>query len=69
MTRYDTIKPEHVGRSSVRLCGRTWQTSAWIGRILSQDVGKRVYLAGDVLQVENDQQRAERLARKEKNSK
>lgn len=41
--------------------GREYPVSTFIGRILKQDIGKRVYLVGGILQVENNEQRAERL--------
>jgi hypothetical protein len=56
------ITTEHVGKATVRAFGRVWPCSSFIGQILPQDVGKRVYLVGDIVQVENDEQRAERLA-------
>ena len=65
MLRFRDITQADVGRSVFRAFGTVWQTSSFIGRITSLDVGKRVYLSddGNVLQVENDKQRAERLAR------
>ncbi len=51
------IKATDVSRSLIHAFGGTWQTSGFIGRILPQDVGKRVYKVGPgVLQVENDAQ-------------
>ena len=55
-----TLRVEDVGRSHIHAFGQTWPTSGFIGRMLSQDVGKRVYLRGDIVQVENDEQRVER---------
>ena len=43
--------------------GRVWMALDFIGRILPGDVGKRVYQVGGILQVENDEQRARRLAK------
>lgn len=43
--------------------GRVWPVSDFMGIVLAKDVGKRVYLRGrdhDILQVENDAQRATR---------
>jgi hypothetical protein len=57
------IAQSDVGKGLFYAFGRTWMTSGFIGRILPGDVGKRVYLNGDELQVENDEQRAKRLAR------
>lgn len=56
------IKPEHVGKGYTQAFDRTWQVACFIGRIFASDVGKYVFLRGDVLQVESDEQRARRLA-------
>ena len=63
MTENDfiTIGPEHVGRPWIKAFGQTWMTCDFMGRILPQDVGKRIYLRHGILQVENDEQRAKRL--------
>ena len=53
---FETIKQEHVGKAFTQFFGHTWLSSNWIGRILPQDVGKRVYLVRDILQVENQEQ-------------
>ena len=50
ITKYD------VGKMVFNAIGRSWLTVNFIGRILPQDVGKRVYLVGDILQVENKEQ-------------
>jgi hypothetical protein len=56
------ITEEHVGKMLFPAFGRHWRVSDFIGRILKQDVGKRVYkVADDLLQVENEEQRTERL--------
>ncbi len=61
MTRHvHTILPRDVGRPWIRIEDRVWLVSGWIGRILPMDVGKRVYLSGGVLQVENDEQKTAR---------
>ena len=60
MRQYREITEDDVGKSLFAAFGRTWPTSGFMGRILSIDVGKRVYLVGDILQVENDEQRTER---------
>ena len=62
MQRFRDITQDDVGRSVFRAFGTTWQTSSFIGRITSLDVGKRVYLSGDIVQVENDEQFAQRKA-------
>jgi hypothetical protein len=59
---YYTIQADDVGRSLIQAFGRTWCISGFIGRVLPGDVGKRVYLSEDVLQVESDEQRDRRLA-------
>lgn len=59
---YLELTPEHVGKTFIQAFGRGWAVSSFMGRILPTDVGKRVYLSGDILQVENDEQRARRLA-------
>lgn len=61
MTPYVEITEAHVGKLTFEAFGRSWWTVSFIGRILPRDVGKRVYLIGGDLQVENDQQRAERV--------
>ncbi len=63
MDRYREIVGADVGRRFFRAFGRTWQVQDFIGRILEQDVGKRVFLRGGVLQVENNEQRAARAGK------
>ena len=58
-----TIEADHVGKAHINAFGRVWPVRNFIGRILEQDVGKRVFLRGGILQVENDDQRNSRLAR------
>jgi len=58
---YVEILPEHVGKMLFPAFGRQWRVSDFIGRIMPQDVGKRVYKYEDILQVENEEQRTERL--------
>lgn len=58
-----TITADDVGKVSHKIHGRTWLASSWIGQVLPGDVGKRVYLVGDVLQVENDEQRDQRVGK------
>lgn len=60
---YYTMQRGDVDKPALRILGGTWLTCDWIGRILPSDVGKRVYLVGGILQVENDEQRAERIAK------
>ena len=56
MRKFYTITAYDISQSVLTIFGRAWRTSDWIGRILARDVGKRVYLVGDTLQVENDEQ-------------
>jgi hypothetical protein len=58
---YYTLRDRDVGRNWLLAFGRTWLVSDFMGRILPTDVGKRAYQRGDVLQVENDDQRSRRL--------
>lgn len=52
-----TIKKSDVGRPWLKAFGRVWMVSDFLGRIMNQDVGKRIYkTSGDVLQVENKEQ-------------
>lgn len=61
-TCYFTIAHADVGAFSIRAFNRAWPVGGFIGRVMLQDVGKRVYLIGGVLQVENHEQFAARLA-------
>lgn len=63
MSGFYTITAGDVGKATIRAFGRPWAASSFIGVILPGDVGKRVYRRGTILQVENDEQRAARLAR------
>jgi len=60
---YREITRADVGKAHFRAFGRVWPVADFIGRIMAQDVGKRVYKVGDIVQVENNEQRARRLAR------
>jgi hypothetical protein len=58
------LKKTDVGKVLISAFGRKWLVSDFIGRVLPTDVGKRVYkAAADMLQVENNAQRARRLGR------
>lgn len=61
MNTYREIVEADVGKALFKAFDRTWAVTAFIGRIMKQDVGKRVYLRGGVLQVESDAQRSARL--------
>lgn len=54
------ITSADVGRALLSIGGRQYPVSSFMGRILKGDVGKRIFLVGGVLQVENDEQRAKR---------
>jgi hypothetical protein len=56
------LAPADVDRASIRAFKWNWPVSDFIGQVLPGDVGKRVFKRGDILQVENDEQRAARLA-------
>lgn len=58
--RYYTITEHDVANFAIYCFEHSWPVDGFIGRILAQDVGKRVYLRGGILQVENDEQRHER---------
>ena len=57
------ITSADVGHAFILVAGRWRQVSSSIGRILARDVGKRVFLVDDVLQIENDAQRDKRVGR------
>ena len=62
MRLYIEILECDVGQPTFKAFGRVWLTSGFIGHVLPGDMGKRVYQVGDILQVENDEQRDKRLA-------
>lgn len=57
---YYTLTEGDVEQHMLRAFGKLWRVSDFMGRVLPRDVGKRVYQVGDILQVENDEQRAAR---------
>lgn len=61
MKLFYTLTQKDVGRPFLKIFGHIWPVSDFIGRIFAKDVGKRVYLVGDILQVENEEQREKRL--------
>jgi hypothetical protein len=63
MSDFYELKQSDVYKPSIRAFGRAWMTCDFIGSVLPGDVGKRVYLRGDILQVENNEQRDARLNR------
>jgi hypothetical protein len=64
MGTYYTITRSNVGKRAITAFGRRWPVEDFIGHIGKYDVGKRVYLRGNILQVENDQQLAARIGRR-----
>lgn len=60
---YREITADDVGKPTFRAFASVWPVRDFIGRIMPHDVGKRVYLVSGILSVENDEQRAARLAR------
>lgn len=58
-----TITHADVSSFAIRAFGKVWPAVDFIGRVMLQDIGKRVYLRGEILQVENHKQFAARLAR------
>lgn len=58
---YREILETDVGNYTFNAFGHVWLVSDFIGHIMPHDVGKRVYKVGDILQVENDEQRARRV--------
>lgn len=61
---YYTLTAADVGRHTLRIFGRNVPASHFIGQVLPGDVGKRVYDTGDgIVQVENEAQRAARVAK------
>jgi len=64
--KFYTLQESDVGKATIRAFGRVWSVANFIGRILPGDVGKRVFhnATVDIVQVENDEQRAKRAARR-----
>ena len=60
---YYEIAKEDVNKAVIKAFGREWAVSDVLGRVLKQDIGKRVFLRDGVLQVENAEQLAARLAK------
>lgn len=62
--KYYELQQSDVGRATIHAFGKSWRVADFLGRVLPQDIGKRVFKVGDdILQVENDEQRAARLDR------
>ncbi len=58
---FRTITPNDVRRPSFRAFGQAWPVVDFMGEIQPRDVGKRVYLVDDIVQVENDEQFRDRM--------
>lgn len=58
-----TLTEDDVGRLTIQAFGRIWRVADFIGRVLPQDAGKRVYWSTHCLglQVENREQYTRRL--------
>lgn len=63
---YYELRQSDVGKPIIDAFGEKWLVSSFIGRILPQDVGKRVYERGGILQVENDEHLMSRIGSKKK---
>lgn len=62
MAAFYTIQGRDVNKPVITAFGQKWLVQNFMGQILPADVGKRVFKAGDILQVENDEQRDRRDA-------
>ena len=68
MRAFYTITDADVGKPLLRAFGKAWPVVDFMGRIMRQDIGKRVYLVrcddgvSHILQVENQEQLEARLA-------
>lgn len=60
------IAPGDVGKPYIKRSGKIFHTG-FMGGVKRIDIGKRVYLVGDILQVENEEQRDRRLAASRRN--
>ncbi len=60
---YYTITEADVGQHAICCFGKFWPVEEFLGRVLPHDVGKRVYLRGEIVQVENNEQRDRRQDR------
>lgn len=58
-----TITAEHVRDARATLGQEYYAVAECMGRLLKRDIGKRVFRRGDVVQVENDEQRDARVKR------
>lgn len=58
--RYREIIRSDVGKTTLRIGEINYLVSDFMGRILPDDVGKRIYFNNGIPQVENDHQRIDR---------
>ena len=61
MRKHYTITEGDIGKTYIRAFGQVWLLDGVMGHVLTLDVGKRIYEVDGILQVENDEQHAERL--------
>ncbi len=61
MRKFYELQRCDVGARVIVAFGAKWR-AADFGGVLRGDVGKRVYKSGDLLEVENDDERAARLS-------
>ena len=61
--QFYTLADSDVAMPYIKCLGRTWRVEDFLGQVLPQDVGKRVYRIKGILQVENNEQRDQRMGR------
>lgn len=61
MRPFRELTGEDVGKPYILAFGRVWSVTSILGRIVPEDVGRRLYLVDGIIQAENDTQRNERL--------
>lgn len=66
--QYHKITAADFGKSHLRINGRTYAVANFLGRIMRQDVGKRIYVNNGIPQVENEKQFQDRLNAKTKDA-
>lgn len=64
MADFYEIKKTDVGAFAIVFRDKSWVIANFMGRVLLQDVGKRIFERGGILQVENDKQLAARLKKR-----
>lgn len=58
-----TLTSRHIGKRTIKAFGKSWFVSDFIGQILPQDVGRRVFDKGDYLAAEDNKHMKERLGK------